>query len=131
VYFNTFVESEYVNLDTVAKPSSQSGWFANNIFIRRKGDLFAGVGLGINFLGNLYEGTLGEEFFLDHELDVTEFNPLDSEMELNADGTYYVPSELSPARGNAALWPTADSMSIYDIPVLDDDPLITLDITGV
>ena len=130
VYFNTFVESEYVNLDTVAKPTSQSGWFANNIFIRRKGDLFTGIGMGINFLGNLYEGTLGDEFFIDHELDVSEFNPLDSDMEMNSDGTYYVPSELSPARGNAALWPTADSMSIFDIPVLDDDPFITLDITG-
>jgi len=76
----------------------------------------------------MYEGYLN--LWMDRDLTAFEMNNVDPLLTLNSDGTYYIPSDISPARGGAALWPTENSMSIYDIPVLDDDPFITLDITG-
>ena len=79
-------------------------------------------------MGNIYDGYLN--LWMDRDLTPFEMNAADPLLTLNSDGTYYIPSDDSPARGGAALWPTENSMSIYDIPELDDDPFITLDITG-
>ena len=121
VYFNTFVSSEYVNLDKFMTVQRKNVWFVNNVFVARSdAAVFDGTSGGINFLGNTYtstDGTLGASFVADHDLEETEMLEADPLMERNTDGSYYVPSANSPAIGNAVSWPeSTDTINVFDVP---------------
>lgn len=124
IQFNTFVNSEYIELDTVQK--FNNNW-SNNIFYQSnpKKYLFDGSTAGTTFDSNVYFGTLGKNntFINVSPSELVYSNPL---LFRNTDD-YYQPELDSPAVHSS------NNMSIYlnyDIPILDDDPSISLDITG-
>ena len=165
IYFNTFVSSEYVNLDKFMTIQQKNVWFVNNIFVARSDvAVFDGASGGINFLGNTYtstDGTLGASFVTDHDLVETEIIEADPLLEKNNEGSYYVPGanrcvqypntsdmtyllnnlfyaitttlslSSSFVIGNAASWPeSTNTINVFDVPFIDDDPYALLDITG-
>ncbi len=111
---NTIVGGSPIVLDS----SSSSNTWANNIFKNTSGNLFTGSVAGITFVGNLYDGTLGVPI----STGMQNTNP---QLILNAN-SYYGLSATSPAIDNSsAAYPT-----LLDIPDIDDDPSILLDIEG-
>jgi len=109
---NTFVDCGMINLGSGA---TNNTW-ANNIFKKSSGNIFAGSTSGISWAGNIYKGTLG----ISIPSGMTNADPL-----LNPIG-YYGLSSASPAiNASSASYPT-----ILDIANVDDDPLLLLDISG-
>ena len=109
---NTFVDCGMINLGSGA---TNNTW-ANNIFKKSSGNIFAGSTSGISWAGNIYKGTLG----ISIPSGMTNADPL-----LNPIG-YYGLSSASPAiNASSASYPT-----MLDIANVDDDPLLLLDISG-
>jgi hypothetical protein len=112
---NTFVDCGDIDLD---KGATNNTW-SNNIFKKSTGTVFvAGSAAGIAWTGNIYSGTLG----LSIPAGMTNADP---KLTKDTDG-YYVVSSTSPAI-NAA---SASHPSVLDIEGIDDDPLVSLDISG-
>jgi hypothetical protein len=114
IIHNTFVNGTSIELATGA---SSNTW-ANNIFKKTSGNIFAGSTSGITFAGNIYSGSLGVTI----PSGMTNADPL---LVLNPDG-YYGLSASSPAIDAASI----SYPAIPDIANIDDDPSILLDISG-
>ena len=76
VAHNTFIECEYINLGWVVS-SDKNIWFANNLFKKTEGSIFAGIGSSVHFSGNMYSGNLGAS--LDNSVSETEFYAVDGD----------------------------------------------------
>ena len=151
-FFNTVVESAYVNLGATTKLGSKVV-FANNIFRKAvnptaavaEGNLFWGNTEGVTMLNNMYYGTLnsgvttcGAACGCDDGDELCDIFPLGNKFKrdqmtnadphLTWDGSlgYYVPS--SPDSPAIAMAVTASAM--FDVPSVNDDPHVLYDITG-
>lgn len=129
VAHNTFIECEYINLGWVVS-SDKNIWFANNLFKKTEGSIFAGIGSSVHFSGNMYSGNLGAS--LDNSVSETEFYAVDGDSVVSFSDMYgyYAPDSSSQALQGALAYPPDDALALFDIPELDDDPYIALDITG-
>jgi hypothetical protein len=113
--YNTFVDCGDIDLD---KGAINNTW-ANNIFTKTAGNIFvASSSTGISWAGNISTGTVG----LSIPAGMTSAAP---QLTRNADG-YYVLSSTSPAIDAAS----ASYPSVLDIAGIDDDPSVSLDISG-
>jgi len=113
---NTIIGGTPIDLDSGA---SGNTW-ANNIFKNTSGsNIFMGSVAGITWAGNQYTGTLGVSIPSGM---TSKANPY---LVLNADG-YYGLSSSSPAiDASSSSYP-----AILDIANVDDDPTLTMDISG-
>jgi hypothetical protein len=111
---NTFAECGNIDLDNGAIYNT----WANNIFKKSSGNIFAGSTTGIAWAGNIYDGTLGVSI----PSGMTQTNP---KLALNPDG-YYGLTLSSPAIDAASTAYPA----IMDIANVNDDPALLLDISG-
>jgi hypothetical protein len=110
---NTFVECGLIDL---ASGATNNTW-ANNIFKKSSGNIFSGSSSGISWTGNLYQGTLGVSF-------PSGMTNTDPKLALNSEN-YYGLSPLSPINNSSSSYP-----AVLDIPNIDDDPSLSLDISG-
>jgi hypothetical protein len=110
---NTFVECGLISLSSGA---TNNTW-ANNIFKKSSGNIFSGSSSGISWTGNLYQGTLGVSF-------PSGMTNTDPKLALNSEN-YYGLSPLSPINNSSSSYP-----AVLDIPNIDDDPSLSLDISG-
>ena len=111
---NTFVGGTPIEFDTAG---SNNVW-ANNIFKKTTGNIFSGPIASNTFAGNIYSGTLG----------VTISSGMinsDPQLAINAEGFYGL-SATSPGIDAAS----ASYPAMYDVLALDDDPTLTLDVSG-
>ena len=92
---------------------------ANNIFKRSSGGIFTNPNSGTSWASNIYQGTLGIT------KPASGLANVDPKLVLNTDG-YYGLSSTSPAI-NAA---STNYPPLIDIPGMDDDPALLLDISG-
>lgn len=111
---NTFVECDLIDF---ASGASGNTW-ANNIFKKSTGNIFTGSATGITFAGNIYQGTLGISI-------PSGMTNADPQLALNAQG-YYGLSSTSPAIDTAS----SSYPAILDIANVDDDPSLSMDISG-
>ena len=111
---NTFYRGIPVQIDTGMK----NNIWANNIFYSDSATIFTGALNGQTFMGNLYQGNIGFSI----ASGMTNVNPL---LTINSSGFYAI-SYGSPAI-NAAV---TGYPAILDIPVVNDDPNLALDIQG-
>lgn len=111
---NTFYRGIPVQIDT---GMSNCTW-ANNIFYSDSATILTGTLNGQTFMGNIYQGTIGFTI----ASGMTNVNPILSK---NTSGFYAI-SSGSPAI-NAAV---SGYPSILDIPNVNDDPILSLDIQG-
>ena len=127
--FNTFVNSEYIELDTVQK--FNNSW-SNNIFYKSDdnlGYLFDGSTIGSSFLSNIYFGILTDSNNNASFASVSRSELVYSDPLLVRNSyDYFQPDMDSPATHSANS--NSSNFPIFDIPVLDDDPNIMLDISG-
>lgn len=111
---NTFVGGTPIEFDTAG---TNNVW-ANNIFKKTTGNIFTGPVASNTFAGNIYSGTLG----------VTISSGMinsDPQLAINAEGFYGL-SATSPGIDAAS----ASYPAMYDVLALDDDPTLTLDVSG-
>jgi len=111
---NTFVGGTPIEFDTAG---TNNVW-ANNIFKKTTGNIFTGPVASNAFAGNIYSGTLG----------VTISSGMinsDPQLAINAEGFYGL-SATSPGIDVAS----ASYPAMYDVLALDDDPTLTLDVSG-
>ena len=111
---NTFVGGTPIEFDTAG---TNNVW-ANNIFKKTTGNIFTGPVASNAFAGNIYSGTLG----------VTISSGMinsDPQLAINAEGFYGL-SATSPGIDAAS----ASYPAMYDVLALDDDPTLTLDVSG-
>jgi len=111
---NTFVGGTPIEFDTAG---TNNVW-ANNIFKKTTGNIFTGPVASNTFAGNIYSGTLG----------VTISSGMinsDPQLAINAEGFYGL-SATSPGIDVAS----ASYPAMYDVLALDDDPTLTLDVSG-
>jgi hypothetical protein len=112
--YNTFVDCGMIDFDNGA---TNNTW-ANNIFKKSSGNIFTGSSSGISWSGNMVSGTLG----ISIPTGMTSVDPL---LTGNSDG-YFGLSASSPAiNASSPSYP-----AIPDIAVVDDDPSLSLDISG-
>jgi len=112
---NTFVDCGVLKLTT---PGPTNIVIANNIFKKSSGSIVDGTTGAITFTGNIIHGSFG--------IPVPAGNTVvDPQLALNSDG-YYGLSSTSPAIDSA----NPDYPAILDVPDIDDDPSILLDISG-
>ena len=113
---NTFVNMGAIDLGG----SSIAGvTFANNIFKKSSGSIFANPNGGTSWAGNIYQGTLGIT------KPASGLTSADPKLVLSTDG-YYGLSSTSPAIDAAS----TNYLPIIDIPGVDDDPALLLDLSG-
>jgi len=112
---NTIIGGSLIELGSGATGNT----WANNIFKKTSGNIFSGSPSGITWAGNQYTGTLG----ISIPSGMTSVaNPY---LVLNSDG-YYGLSSSSPAiDASSSSYP-----AILDITNVDDDPTLTMDISG-
>lgn len=113
---NTFVNCG--NIDMGGVGATNNTW-ANNIFKKTTGNIFSNANSGTTYAGNIYSGSLGISI-------PSGMNSIDPKLVLNPTG-YYAPSAISPAIDAVS----ASYPSILDIASIDDDPTISLDISGI
>ena len=111
---NTFYRGIPVQIDTGMKNCT----WANNIFYSDSATILTGSLNGQTFMGNIYQGNIG--FTISSGM--TNVNP---QLSVNTSG-YYALTSGSPAINAAA----AGYPSILDIPNVNDDPSVALDIHG-
>ncbi len=111
---NTFVECGLIDFDTGATANT----WANNIFKKSSGNIFAGSGTGITWAGNIRSGNLG----ISIPSGMTNTNP---QLVLNSTGYYGLASNSPAIDTSSASYP-----AIPDIANVDDDPSLLLDISG-
>lgn len=116
VIHNTFYEPDVIDL---AAGGTSNTW-ADNLFVKTSGNLFAGVPSGIRWTGNLYRGTLGSVTANDGLRAVS-----DPGLTAGPNGFRTLVAG-SPAIDAA----TTDYPAVRDIPGVDDDPAIALDVEG-
>ena len=92
---NTFIECEYINLGWVVT-SDKNIWFANNLFKKTDGSVFAGIGSSVHFSGNMYSGNLGAS--LDNSISEAEFYAVDGDSVVSYSDMYgyYAPDRYIP-----------------------------------
>lgn len=114
IIHNTFVGGTPIELDTAG---SNNVW-ANNIFKNTTGNIFSGPIASNTFAGNIYSGTLGVTIS-------SGMTNVDPQLVINSEG-YYSLSATSPGiDASSASYP-----AILDIASIDDDPTLTLDVSG-
>ncbi len=111
---NTFYNCGDIDLGGVGAASNT---WANNIFQKSSGTIYANPNTGSTWAGNIYQGNVG----ITIPSGMTSINPF---LTLNSEG-YRGLSPLSPIDNANASYPM-----ILDIPVLDDDPNLLFDISG-
>ena len=111
---NTFVECGMIDLDSGA---TNNTW-ANNIFKKTTGTMFTGSASGIAWAGNVYAGSPGLAI-------ATGMKNADPLLVRNAEA-YYALTPSSPAIDAAS----ASYPPFLDIAGVDDDPSLSLDISG-
>ena len=128
VAHNTFLECQYINLGWVA--TDKNAYFVNNLLKRSDGNIFAGISSPVHFSGNAFSGALGAS--LDNTYEPSEFSEVSDAMLFDYQPAYgyYAPGPTSAAIGAAGPFPPDESLPIFDIPDVDDDPYLQLDITG-
>ena len=111
---NTFYNCGGIDLGGIGATSNT---WANNIFKKNSGSIFTNANTGTNWVGNIYQGTLGATI----ASGITSANPF---LALNSEG-YYGLSSTSPINNANANYP-----AILDITNIDDDPNLLFDISG-
>jgi siroheme synthase len=114
IVHNTFVGGTPIEFDTAG---TNNVW-ANNIFSKTTGNIFSGPVASNTFAGNIYSGTLGVTI-------ASGMTNVDPQLVTNSEG-YYGLSATSPGIDVAS----ASYPAILDIASIDDDPTLTLDISG-
>lgn len=109
--YNTFVECGMIDF---ASGATNNTW-ANNLFYKNSGDLFMGQATGINFMGNLFNGTLGIGIS-------SGMNPILTNLVLNANGCYELAAGSTAIDASVSGFP-----AIIDIAGIDDDPSLLFD----
>lgn len=113
---NTFVEPGPIDLGG----SGIGGvTFANNIFKKSSGSIFSNPNDGTAWAGNIYLGTLGIT------KPATGLTNTDPKLVLNPDGYWGLASNSPAINAASAAYPAT-----LDIPGLDDDPNLLLDVSG-
>lgn len=113
---NTFVEPNVISLGSGATGNT----WANNLLTKTSGSLFSGSAAGIAWAGNIYQGSLG--------------------ITIPAGGATLVADvglapNLNGFQGLVAGSPAIDAANssypaVYDIPGINDDPTLALDVEG-
>lgn len=116
---NTFAECGTLLLEGTGEYPPQGITLANNLFYQAEGTLFDDPSGSEIWLNNIAWGKLGMEM-------PDGIMQIDPELSLNSEGFYYLTAS-SPAIDQGAKVPIA----VYDVPVLEDDPHITLDLMQV
>ncbi len=112
-FHNTFVECDTIDFDQGAK----SNTWANNLFQKGSGSIFAGSATGIIWAGNIYTNTLG----ISIASGMTKKPPL---LALNSQGYYGLSSNSPAIDASSTNYP-----GILDIAGLDDDPSLMRDVS--
>ena len=76
--------------------SDKNIWFANNLFKKTDGSIFAGIGSSVHFSGNMYSGNLGAS--LDNSISEAEFYAVDGDSVVSYSDMYgyYAPDRYIP-----------------------------------
>ncbi len=115
ILHNTFVECAALELTDLGPKNVV---FANNIFQKKSGQILNGTTNSISFVGNIINGAFGIPVPIGNTV-------ADAKLELNSDG-YYGLSSLSRCIDASDI----NYEQVYDIPEIDDDPFLMLDIGG-
>lgn len=113
---NTFVEPNVISLGSGAIDNT----WANNLLTKTSGSLFSGSASGISWDGNLYNGNLGITIPAGGATDNGAVG-----LEPNTLGVHALVLGSSAINHASTHYPT-----IYDVPGIDDDPSLALDVEG-